>query len=76
MIRLAAGHRVAADIRLIESWSLRADEAALTGESAPVDKQPLERFAAKKAALGERGNMAFAGTLITYGRGTGVVVAT
>ncbi len=76
VIRLAAGHRVAADIRLIESWSLRADEAALTGESAPVDKQPLERFAAKKAALGERGNMAFAGTLITYGRGTGVVVAT
>lgn len=75
LIRLASGNRVAADIRLMESWSLRADESALTGESTPVNKGAVDRIA-DTASLGERTNMAFAGTLITHGRALGIAVAT
>ncbi|MDH3452529.1 MAG: HAD-IC family P-type ATPase, partial [Gammaproteobacteria bacterium] len=71
---LEAGDRVAADVRLLESHSLRCDEASLTGESAPVGKHP-DRVAAA-TPLAERTNMAFAGTTVTYGRGKTAVTGT
>ncbi|NTV95206.1 MAG: HAD-IC family P-type ATPase [Thiobacillus sp.] len=71
---LASGDRVPADLRLVEAKGLKIDEAALTGESLPVDKQPDP--VAADAALGDRASMAWSGTLVTYGQGVGVVVAT
>ncbi len=75
VVSLNVGERVPADLRLLEVYGLTLDEAALTGESAPVTKQatPLTDPA---APLAEQTNMAFAGTLVTRGRGRGVVVAT
>jgi magnesium-transporting ATPase (P-type) len=74
IVHLASGDRVPADLRLIDIKSLRVMEAALTGESLAVDKQvdPVE----DAAALGDRSSMAWSGTLVTYGQGTGVVTAT
>ncbi|MFP5506736.1 MAG: cation-transporting P-type ATPase [Gammaproteobacteria bacterium] len=74
IVHLASGDRVPADLRLIDIKSLRVMEAALTGESLAVDKQvdPV----AEEAALGDRASMAWSGTLVTYGQGTGVVTAT
>lgn len=74
IVHLASGDRVPADLRLIDIKSLRVMEAALTGESLAVDKQvdPV----AEDAALGDRASMAWSGTLVTYGQGTGVVTAT
>ncbi|MCM0081618.1 HAD-IC family P-type ATPase [Geomonas sp. Red32] len=74
LVVLRAGDRVPADLRLVESFNLRAEESVLTGESASVDKFvfPLE----EGASLAERVNMAYAGTIISYGRGRGLVVAT
>ena len=73
-VLLASGDRVPADLRLVEVRELRVDEAALTGESLPVDKdtQPV----ATDAALGDRSGMAYSGTLVVYGQAAGVVVAT
>ncbi|MFZ5474196.1 MAG: HAD-IC family P-type ATPase, partial [Pseudomonadota bacterium] len=74
IVYLASGDRVPADLRLIEVKSLRIEEAALTGESVAVEKQtgavPAE------APLGDRASMAWSGTLVTYGQGAGLVVAT
>ena len=74
IILLEAGDRVAADARLTEVLNLRIDEATLTGESVPSLKV-VEALPAD-IPLADRENMAYAGTLATYGRGTGVVVAT
>ncbi|MBL9087935.1 MAG: HAD-IC family P-type ATPase [Planctomycetia bacterium] len=74
VVVLAAGDKVAADARLVEAEGLRTAEAALTGESAPVDKQPAA--AADATDLAERGGMVYAGTHVTAGRGLAVVVAT
>lgn len=71
---LAAGDKLAADIRLIESHSIHCDEAALTGESVPVEK--ADTVLPEVTAVQEMRNMAFTGTTITFGRGRGVVVAT
>jgi magnesium-transporting ATPase (P-type) len=71
---LEPGDRVPADLRLIRARNLRIDEAALTGESVPVDKAIAP--AAADAALGDRVSMAFSGTFVASGNGTGVAVAT
>jgi len=73
IVHLASGDRVPADLRLIDVKSLRVMEAALTGESLAVEKQ-VDPVAAD-AALGDRASMAWSGTLVTYGQGTGVVTA-
>jgi Ca2+-transporting ATPase len=75
VVLLKAGDRVPADCRLLEVHNLQADEAPLTGESVPVEKQ-TEPLAVGNLAAGDRTNVAFAGTAITYGRGKAVVVAT
>jgi magnesium-transporting ATPase (P-type) len=74
IVLVEAGDRVPADLRIIEARSLKVEEAALTGESVPVDKSadPV----AIDAALGDRSSMLFSGTLIAAGTGRGVVVAT
>jgi magnesium-transporting ATPase (P-type) len=74
VVLLESGDKVPADLRLIAARGLRTEEAALTGESQPVDKavDPVPA----DAALGDRLCMAFSGTLVSSGRGQGVVVAT
>lgn len=74
IVWLEPGDRVPADLRLLQARNLRAVEAALTGESAAVDKET--GAAPEAAALGDRHGMAFSGTLVAYGSGSGVVVAT
>jgi Ca2+-transporting ATPase len=75
LVALRAGDRVPADCRVTQSVSLAVDEAALTGESEPVRKitAPLPE---PQLPLGDRRNMAYAGTLVVHGRGQGLVVAT
>src|SRR5215472_16413392 len=74
IVLLESGDKVPADLRLVDVKNLRTEEAALTGESLPIDKttEPVP----EKATVGDREGMAFSGTLVTSGRGTGVVVAT
>ncbi|PLJ77342.1 cation-translocating P-type ATPase [Infirmifilum sp. SLHALR2] len=71
---LNAGDRVAADARVFEAVNLRVDESMLTGESTPVDK--IAETIEADAPLAERVNMVFAGTVVVYGKGKAVVVAT
>ncbi len=73
LVVLRAGDRVPADLRLIEAVNLRIDESILTGESMPVEKRV---GTLGDVPLAERSNMAYSGTVVTYGRGIGVVVAT
>lgn len=75
IVLLEAGDVVPADIRLIESSSLKCDESMLTGESDAVEKDPT-LILPVKTALGDMKNMCFSSSVITYGRGIGVVVAT
>ncbi len=74
VVLLQSGDKVPADLRLFRSHSLRIEEAALTGESVPVEKA-IEPVTAE-AVLGDRTSMAYSSTLVTYGTGTGIVVAT
>lgn len=75
IIVLHAGDRVPADARLLESFNLRVDESVLTGESVPVEK--LADIALdEETPLPERRNMVYSSTVISYGRGTAVVVGT
>lgn len=74
-VLLEAGQIVPADIRLVRGAQLKADESALTGESVPSEKRP-DAAVEEKAGLGDRFNMVYKGTIITYGRGAGVAVAT
>jgi len=71
---LEPGDRVSADVRLMKARNLRIDEAALTGESVAVEKSIAP--VAADALLGDRSAMAYSGTLVTAGQGTGIVVAT
>ena len=75
IVLLEAGMVVPADIRLIESFQLKAEEAALTGESVPVEKV-TGALSDPDLPLGDKNNMVFKGTVISYGRGSGVVVET
>lgn len=74
VVVLEAGDIVPADLRLIESNSLKIEESALTGESVAVEKDATVVLE-ENAALGDRVNMAFMGSICSYGRGVGVVVA-
>ncbi len=78
IIVLEAGDAVPADARIIECASMKIEEAALTGESVPVDKKVdvLTAGANGDVALGDRKNMVFMGSTVVYGRGKAVVVAT
>ncbi|MEG0474235.1 MAG: cation-translocating P-type ATPase [Carnobacterium sp.] len=75
IVLLEAGNIVPADLRLIEIASLQIEEAGLTGESVPVDKE-LTILEDVKAGIGDRTNMAFMNSNVTYGRGEGIVVGT
>ena len=75
LVLLEAGNYVPADLRLVESINLKIEEASLTGESLPVSKQAgavLDRG----LSIGDRSNSAYMSTMVTYGRGRGVVVST
>jgi cation-transporting ATPase F len=74
IVMLAGGDRVPANIRLLETKNLRIDESSLTGESVSANKRPDPLQA--DTVLGDRANMAYAGSLVTAGSGTGVVWAT
>ena len=78
IVILETGDAISADMRLLESVSLRLEEAALTGEAHPVDKHTaaLQPQDGVDTALGDRSNMVYMGTSINYGRGEGIVTAT
>lgn len=76
ILMLDAGRFISADIRLIESANLQIEESALTGESISADKDATQIHSDVKTPLGDRMNMAFMSTLVTSGRGIGVVVET
>jgi Ca2+-transporting ATPase len=75
VIVLATGDKVPADARLIEAVNLQSVEAALTGESAPVEKH-IRTLEDEELPTGDRKTMTYAGTAITYGRGRAIVVST
>jgi len=75
LVLLEAGQVVSADVRLIEAASMKVDESALTGESVVVEKSANAVFE-PDAPVGDRACMAYRGSKVTYGRGTGVVCAT
>lgn len=76
IIILDAGRYVPADLRLIESANLQIEESALTGESVPSSKEASVILEDPQTAIGDKCNMAFMSTLVTYGRGEGIAVAT
>ena len=75
VIVLEEGDTIGADIRLIETINLKANESSLTGESVPVEKN-CDLVFSKKAPIGDRVNMAYMSTPVTYGRGKGIVTST
>ncbi|MCD0066172.1 HAD-IC family P-type ATPase, partial [Streptococcus agalactiae] len=75
LVMLEAGDVVPADLRLLEAASLKIEEAALTGESVPVEKD-ISQVVAEDAGIGDRVNMAYQNSNVTYGRGYGVVTNT
>nr|WP_200966194.1 cation-translocating P-type ATPase [Insulibacter thermoxylanivorax] len=76
IVILDAGRYIPADLRLLESVNLQIEESALTGESVPSDKDADAIHEDPKTPVGDKSNMAFMSTLVTYGRGEGVVVRT
>jgi cation-transporting ATPase F len=76
IVLLTSGDKVPADLRLLKGRTLQVNESALTGESVAVEKQPTLASLAMDTPLGDRHNMAYAGSFITFGQGEGVVVET
>lgn len=76
IIILDAGRYIPADLRLVESANLQIDESALTGESVAVEKDASEVPSSEYISLGDRINLAYMSTLVTYGRGVGIVTGT
>jgi len=74
LVLLQSGDKVPADLRLLHTRELQIDESTLTGESVPVQKQP--EHLAQQTLLADRSNIAYSSTLVTYGTGAGIVVAT
>jgi cation-transporting ATPase F len=74
LVLLQSGDKVPADLRLMHTRELQIDESMLTGESVPVQKQP--EHLAQQTLLADRSNIAYSSTLVTYGTGAGIVVAT
>ncbi|GAA4438978.1 cation-translocating P-type ATPase [Pontibacter saemangeumensis] len=75
IVELEAGNVVPADLRVLEAYNLKVQEAALTGESEPVEKE-ADPLAREEVPIGDRRNMTYLGTVVSYGRGVGVAVAT
>ena len=75
IVILDAGDYVPADVRIIESINLKTDESPLTGEAVPVEKT-VEAINEDEVALGDRTNLGFMGTVVTYGRGKAIVINT
>ena len=75
IVTLDTGDYIPADLRLTEAVNLKIQEAALTGESVPVDKN-CETITSENVGIGDRTNSAFSSSLVTYGRGKGIVVRT
>ena len=75
VVIIETGDYVSSDLRIIEAINLKTQESALTGESAPVEKDS-HTIESKKTGIGDRINMLFSSSLITYGRGRGIVVET
>lgn len=75
IVVLETGDYIPADLRIVEAINLKSQEAALTGESVPVEKN-VDKIAEEKVGIGDRVNMLFSSSLITYGRGKGIVVET
>ncbi|MGF7047713.1 Ca2+-transporting ATPase [Paenibacillus sp. DS2015] len=76
IVILDAGRFISADLRLLESANLQIEESALTGESVPSDKNAADIHTDPKMPIGDKSNMAFMSTLVTYGRGEGIAVGT
>ena len=76
IVIIDAGRYIPADLRLIETASLKIDESTFTGESLPSEKDADTILSSENIPLGDRTNMAYMSTLATYGRGIGIVVAT
>lgn len=76
VVRLETGNIIPADLRLVDGMNVSTDEAFLTGEAEPVEKNPLLIFDDEDLATGDRTNLAFSGSEMKRGRGTGIVVAT
>jgi len=74
IVLLEAGDYIPADVRILESMNLKVEEASLTGESVPVEKETVAMD--HEASLADRHNMGYMGTVVTYGRGRAVVIGT
>jgi Ca2+-transporting ATPase len=75
IVVLDTGDYIPADLRIIEAVNLKSQEASLTGESVPVEKV-VEKIEGEEVGIGDRINMLFSSSLVTYGRGKGIVVET